>query len=143
MTFRRVPQNRRGQIDRWIVGLSPLLDVIKYKIEKLRLGAPAMDFGPTYLPKDIPEFGPEKIRRGATWYHNGVRSGFHVDFLHAGLRIKAYTGKDRDVTAWIHGKVTEASLKKDLGVCLVAAGLTDLARTEQVRDELFSRTARN
>lgn len=84
-----------------------------------------------------------RIRKGVVWFVSGKNCGFHVDFCSGGIEIEAWTGSDRRTKAWISGKVTEATFKKDLTVCLVAAGLTDLARTEEVRAQLFTPKARN
>jgi hypothetical protein len=76
------------------------------------------------------------------WWINERNCGFHVDFYSGGIHIEAWTGRERKTSTSISGKVTESTLKKDLTVCLVAAGLTDLARTEEVRANLFTRTAK-
>src|SRR4051812_27790783 len=96
------------------------------------------------LREHFEDLAGDRIRKGAVWFVKGRNCGFHVDFCANGMtHIEAWVGGDRRISTWISGSVTHASMKKDLGVCLAAAGLTDLARTEEVRDQLFSRTARN
>lgn len=135
------PSARRAAIDRWIVSLNPLFAVITERAKSLKLGDPKLEVGPAFLKRtSIAE--ADKIRRGLVWWIPGKGNcGFHVDFQKGGTCVEAWTGKDRRVSLWINGKVTEKGLKNDLKVALVAAGLTDLARTEALRDSLFS--ARN
>lgn len=127
------PVSRRARIDRWIISLTPCFDVINQKVKTLKLGEPRLELGPTFMPRGESSCGTERIRRGAVWYLHGVQTGFHVDFHSAGLHIEAWSGKDRTVSLWVAGAYTEESLKKDLSVTLAASGLTDLARTTQVR----------
>lgn len=124
-------------MDRWIASLTPFFDVINTKTSMLGLGEPGMKVGPTLMS----EGGGARIRKGAVWWINDRNCGFHVDFFSGGIHIEAWTGRDRKTSTWISGKVTGATLKRDLTVCLVAAGLTDLSRTEHLRDNLFTRTA--
>lgn len=135
--------SRRARASRWIATLNPLLKVINYKASCIGLGEPRLSTGPAFLPrKHFDDQAGDRIRRGAVWWVGGRNCGFHVDFCSNGqTHIEAWTGGERKTSTWISGSVTEASLKRDLTVCLVAAGLTDLARTEEVRDQLFSRTA--
>lgn len=119
--------------------MQPLFDVISTKVVTLKLGEPRLEVGPTYITKDFASSG-DRIRKGAVWWIAGKNTGFHVDFLSAGVHIEAWQGKERHASVWISGKVTEATLRKDLSVVLVAAGLTDLARTESVRERLFPAT---
>lgn len=123
---------RRGAVDRWIISLSPMFSVINNKVKNLKLGEPRLEVGPTLMHKDIPT-GQNKIRRGAIWFISGRQVGFHVDFYPSGLHIEAWSGKERRVSVWIAGEFTESTLKRDLSVSLVAAGLTDLAQTDEVR----------
>lgn len=133
-----IARTRRAKVDRWIASLTPFFDVIAAKQKMLSIGEPGLTVGPT-LMHDGP--GP-CIRKGAVWWINDRNCGFHVDFYSGGIHIEAWTGRDRKTSTSISGKVTESTLKKDLTVCLVAAGLTDLARTEEVRANLFTRTAK-
>lgn len=137
--------SRRAKAVRWIISLNPLLEVINAKTARLGLGEPRLNTGPTWLPRDhFEDNGGDRIRKGAVWFVGGRNCGFHVDFCDNGLmHIEAWVGGDRRISTWISGSVTHESLKRDLGLCLAAAGLTDLARTEEVRAQLFSRTARN
>lgn len=130
---------------RWIISLNPFMDIINSKMNKLGLGKPRLEVGPSWMPRErFEDSGGDRVRKGAVWFVGGRNCGFHVDFCASGqLHIEAWIGGDRRISTWISGDVTETTLKKDLGVCLAAAGLTDLARTEEVRDHLFSRTARN
>lgn len=110
--------------------------VIQKKVTGLKLGEPQLSFGPMSMVTSAPEPGLDKIRRGAVWFISGTQSGFHVDFHKNGLHIEAWSGKDRRVGIWVAGEYTEGSLRKDLTLALVAAGLTELARTTEVRDIL-------
>lgn len=124
--------------------MNPFFEVINVKISCLGLGAPRLEVGPTLMPAaHFDDCGGDRIRRGAVWFVGGRNCGFHVDFCASSMHIEAWTGGDRRTSTWITGDVSELSLKKDLTVCLVAAGLTGLARTEEVRDQLFTRTARD
>lgn len=136
---------RRAKAARWIASLNPLLQVFNAKVDQLGLGEPRLNNGPAFLPgKRFEDLAGDRIRRGAVWFVGGRNCGFHVDFCANGqTHIEAWTGGDRRSSTWICGSVTEGSLKRDLTVCLVAAGLTDLARTEEVRANLFSRTAKH
>lgn len=136
---------RRARVTRWVTSLTPLINVIGFKAQHLGLGEPRLEVGPSFLPRSqFEDQAGDRIRKGAVWFVSGRNCGFHVDFCESGrTHIEAWTGGDRSTSTWIAGSVTEASLKKDLSVCLVAAGLTDLARTDQVRAELFSRTAKS
>lgn len=131
--------SRRAVIDRWITSLTPYFEVIHDKAMSLRLGQPRLEGPPTYLDIDNPgdRFGKGRIRKNAIWFINGANVGFHVDFYPAGIHIEAWTGKDRHASVWISGKVTEKSLKRDLTMVLAAAGLNDLARTDEIRAKLF------
>lgn len=111
--------------------------VITKKIVGLKLGDPRLEVGPTLIKKQL---SGDRIRKGAVWFLAGKNTGFHVDFLPSGVHIEAWQGKERHASVWISGKVTEATLGKDLSVVLVAAGLPDLARTEEVRRHLFPTT---
>lgn len=134
---------RRAKAARWIINLHPLLSVVETKVHKVGLGEPRLETGPAWLPREhFEDQGGDRIRKGAVWFVTGRNCGFHVDFCANGLlHIEAWVGGDRRTSTWISGGVTEHSLRKDLGVVLAAAGLTDLARTEEVRTTLFSRTA--
>jgi len=140
-----ISRARRAKALRWVASLSPMFDVISMKIPMLGLGEPRLEVGPTLLPREhFEDQGGDRIRRGAVWFVGGRNCGFHVDFCSNGsTHIEAWTGGDRKTSTWITGDVTEISLKRDLTVCLVAAGLTDLARTEDVRAQLFSRTVKS
>lgn len=129
------PSARRTRIDRWIVSLNPMFEVITTKVRNLKLGEPRLQYGPTFMAKDTTT-QPERIRRGAVWFLGGTQTGFHVDFMTNGLHIEAWSGKDRRVSVWVAGDYTEATLKKDLTLVLAASGLTDLARTSEVRNIL-------
>ena len=132
------PSSRRAAIDRWVASLNPMFVVIQARVKAMKLGDPALEVGPSFIKK-ASAFEADKVRRGAVWWVPGTGNvGFHVDFMQGGVRIEAWTGRERRVSAWIAGKVTDDGLKKDLGVVLVCAGLTDLARTEEVRNSLFS-----
>lgn len=132
------PSSRRAAVDRWIASLNPFFAVITTRAKNLKLGEPDLQVGPAFIKKTS-AFDPDKIRAGAVWWVNGTGNvGFHVDFHKGGTRIEAWTGKSRRGTLWIAGKLTEDCLKKDLKVVMVSAGLTDLARTEEVRNSLFS-----
>jgi len=139
----RIPSSKRVRVDRWIASLTPLFDIINEKIQLLHLGSPDASVGPAFMRKELFDDGGDRIRKGAVWWVQGKNCGFHVDFFAGGIEIAAWTGRDRRTSTWISGKVTEPTLRRDLTVCFVAAGLTDLARTEQVRADLFSRTARS
>lgn len=132
-----IARSRRAKVDRWIASLTPYFDVIATKTVMLGLGDPGMTVGPTLMTE-----GGAHIRKGAVWWISERNCGFHVDFFTAGIHVEAWTGRERKTSTRIVGKVTENTLKKDLTVCLVAAGLTDLARTDEVRAQLFPRTAR-
>lgn len=136
---------RRAKAVRWIISLNPMMSVIEKKMEKVGLGEPRLEVGPSWMPREyFEDSGGDRIRKGAVWFVTGRNCGFHVDFCATGqLHIEAWVGADRRVSSWISGAVSETSLKKDLGLCMAAAGLTDLARTEDVRAALFSRTAKN
>lgn len=114
-----------------------MFDIISTKVAGLKLGDPRLEVGPTLIKKTL---GADRIRKGAVWFLAGKNTGFHVDFLPAGIHIEAWQGKERHASVWISGKVTEATLRKDLNVVLIAAGLPDLARTEEVRRHLFPTT---
>lgn len=132
------PSGRRAAIDRWIASLTPMFSVIQARAKMLKLGAPSLEVGPAFIKKGSVT-DPDKVRRGSVWWVPDVGNvGFHVDFMHGGVRIEAWTGKDRRASVWIAGKVTEDCLKKDLKVVLIAAGLTNLSGTEEVRASLFS-----
>jgi hypothetical protein len=140
----RLSAARRVKVDRWIISLVPFFAVINARVDVLKLGDPGVDVGPTFMGGDRFPDGRDRIRRGAVWWIKGHGNcGFHVDFHAEGIEIEAWTGKERRTTTCISGKVSEATLKRDLTVSLVAAGLTDLARTEEVRAELFTRTAKS
>jgi hypothetical protein len=136
---------RRAKAVRWIITLNPLIEVINAKTVRLGLGEPRLQTGPALLPREhFEDMAGDRIRKGAVWFVGGRNCGFHVDFCDNGqMHIEAWIGAERRISTWISGSVTSESLRKDLGVCLAAAGLTDLARTEEVRAQLFSRTARN
>ncbi len=125
--------------------MTPFLEVINSKTILLGLGTPQAEVGPTFMASNrFEDCGGDRIRKGAVWFVSGRNCGFHVDFCASGqIHIEAWTGKERSTSTWIKGSVTEGTLKKDLTVCLVAAGLTDLARTEEVRADLFKKKARN
>ncbi len=126
-------RHRRTNADRWIVSLNPFFRVITSKIKAADLGHPRVEVGPTYIHKEIPS-GQDFIRRGAVWFVSGLNVGFHVDFYPSGVHIEAWQGKERRVSVWIAGEYTERTLGRDLSVSMVAAGLTDLARTAEVRN---------
>ncbi len=134
----------RTRAVRWIISLNPLIKVIETKAGGLGLGEAQADMGPTLMPrKHFEDQAGDRIRKGAVWFVGGRNCGFYVDFCANGqTHIAAWTGKDRKTSTWISGAVTELTLKKDLTVSLVAAGLTDLARTEEVRAELFRAKAK-
>lgn len=115
-----------------------MFEVIAFKKKMLNLGE-AHEVGPMVIRKGVKL---ERIRKGVVWFVGGKNCGFHVDFCAGGIEIEAWTGSERRTKAWISGKVSEPTLKKDLTVCLVAAGLTDLARTEEVRQALFSKNGK-
>lgn len=140
----RLPASRRAKADRWIISLTPFFQVINTRVDLLKLGEPALNVGPAFMGKERFDDGNgDRVRRGAVWWIKGHGNcGFHVDFSAAGIEIEAWTGKERRTTTWIAGKASEVTLKKDLTVCLVAAGLTDLARTQDVRDQLFPRVVK-
>lgn len=127
-----------------MAALNPMFCVIATKCARLGLGDPRLEVGPTFMPREhFEDMAGNRIRKGAVWFVGGRNCGFHVDFCSNGqTHIEAWTGGDRRTSTWISGDVSEMSLKKDLTVCLVAAGLTDLARTEEVRAQLFTRTAK-
>lgn len=135
---------RRAKATRWIVSLNPMFAVITYKMNALGLGKPRLETGPTFLPRSrFEDAAGDRIRKGAVWMVGDRNCGFHVDFCDQNrIHIEAWTGGERRTSTWISGDVSESSLKRDLTVCLVAAGLTDLARTEAVRDQLFTRAAK-
>lgn len=133
---------RRAKANRWVNSLSPLLQVIVKKAHNMGLGEPRLESGPTFLPrKHFEDLAGDRIRKGAVWFVKGIGNcGFHVDFCSNGqTHIEAWTSGERRTSTWISGSVTEHTLRRDLSVCLVAAGLTDLARTEEVRDQLFKK----
>lgn len=136
---------RRAKAVRWIIALNPMLNVIDTKMGKVGLGEPRLAVGPAWMPREhFEDNAGDRIRKGAVWFVTGRNCGFHVDFCAGGqLHIEAWVGADRRISSWISGSVTESSLKKDLTLCLAAAGLTDLARTEEVRAALFTRTAKS
>ncbi len=131
------PPSRRTAIDRWIIGLTPLFAVVTERTEALCLGEPSASFGPSLMGKHLFDGRGDRIRKGAVWWIEGKNCGFHVDFLRQGIRVEAWIGTERRVSADLVGKVSEASLTRDLTVCMEAAGLTDLARTDEVRRQLF------
>lgn len=136
---------RRSKAVRWIISLNPMLCVIETKMAKIGLGQPRLEVGPSLMLREhFEDHAGDRIRKGAVWFVTGRNCGFHVDFCANGqMHIEAWVGADRRISSWISGSVSEASLKKDLTLCLAAAGLTDLARTEEVRAALFQRSARN
>lgn len=136
---------RRAKAVRWIITLNPMLVVIDTKMSKIGLGEPRLAVGPAWMPREhFEDHAGDRIRKGAVWFVTGRNCGFHVDFCANGqMHIEAWVGADRRISSWISGSITESSLKKDLTLCLAAAGLTDLARTEEVRAALFSRTAKS
>lgn len=135
------PSSRRAMVDRWIVSLRPLFTIVAAGAAGLGLGTPTLEVGPSFLKKSN-AFDADRVRRGSVWWIKGVGNvGFHVDFSKGGVRIEAWTGKDRHASVWISGKITEDTLARDLKVVLIAAGLTDMVRTEKVRASLMS--ARN
>lgn len=133
--------SRRAKATRWIIALHPLIKVISSKAWRMGLGEPRLESGPCLLPrKHFDDQAGDRIRKGAVWFINGANCGFHVDFCANGqMHIEAWQGAERRVSVWISGNVSEESLKRDLTLCLAAAGLSDLARTEEVRAKLFSR----
>jgi hypothetical protein len=107
--------------------------VIRTKVGSLGLGAPIY-VGPQFMPRA--RFGDmaagDRIRTGAVWIIGGHNCGFHVDFCENGqVHIEAWTGKLRKISIWICTATTVDTLRKDLTVSLVAAGLTGLARKRQ------------
>ena len=137
---------RRARADQWIITLNPLIKVITAKVAKLGLGEPRLAVGPTYLPRRyFEDLAGDRIRKGAVWFIKGHGNcGFHVDFCaNAMTHIEGWISAERRISSWISGQVSETSLKKDLTLCVAAAGLLDLARTEEVRANLITRTARN
>ena len=133
--------SRRARAARWVVSLNPLLQVCARRIKKLGLGEPRLESGPTFLPrKHFDDLAGDRIRKGAVWFIAGRNCGFHVDFCaNAMTHIEAWQGGERRVSCWISSEMTEQILSRELSLCLAAAGLTDLARTEEVRARLFSR----
>lgn len=131
--------SRRAQVDRWIVSLDQFFGVIRRQARRLKLGD-TFEIGPTYQRG---EHGIEKIRRGAVWHVKGQgNTGFHVDFMAAAMVIEAWSGKHRRCTLVITGKATVESLNADLKRVLAAAGLTDLARSNNIFCELEQPDAR-
>lgn len=132
---------RRNRAVRWIVSLDPLLQVCVRRAKRLGLGEPRLESGPTFLPRRyFEDLAGDRIRKGAVWFINSVNCGFHVDFCANKMtHIEAWQGGERRVSCWISGEMTEQVLNRELSLCLAAAGLTDLARTEEVRATLFSR----
>lgn len=128
-----IARARRIAADRRIVALGRFLAVIDSKVTTLKLPEPCQ-VGPTFMSKKFPGATETWIRRGAVWFVSGLNVGFHVDFYSTGLHIEAWSGKDRRVSVWIAGEYTEATLKRDLTVSMVAAGLTDLTHTAEVRN---------
>lgn len=133
--------SRRARVTRWIISLNPLLKVVNSKAWRMGLGDPRVESGPGLLPgKHFEDLGGDRIRKGAVWFINGANCGFHVDFCANGsVHIEAWQGGERRISSWISGDVTEESLRRDLTLCLAAAGLSDLARTEEVRAKLYER----
>lgn len=133
--------SRRARVTRWIISLHPLLKVVNSKAWRMGLGDPRVESGPALMPrKHFEDQAGDRIRKGAVWFINGANCGFHVDFCANGsVHIEAWQGNERRISTWICGEVSEKTLKRDLTLCLAAAGLTDLARTEEVRAQLFSR----
>lgn len=117
---------------RWMASLSPMMRVIREKISHLRLGPPKY-IGPQLMSRNrFADQAGDRIRTGAVWFVGGHNCGFHVDFCENGaLHIEAWTGRLRKTSTWICTGITEDTLRKDLTVCLVAAGLTSLAFQER------------
>lgn len=133
---------RRARINRWIISLHPLIKVVSSKAWRMGLGEPRIESGPGLMPAgQFEDRAGDRIRKGAVWFIAGVGNcGFHVDFCANGqVHIEAWQGAGRRVSLWISGDLTEQTLKRDLTLCMAAAGLSDLARTEEVRAKLFSR----
>jgi hypothetical protein len=126
---------------RWIDALDPLLQVCARRAKRLGLGKPSLEAGPTFLSqKRFEDLAGDRIRKGAVWFINKANCGFHVDFCANKMtHIEAWQGGERRVSCWISGEMTEQILSRELSLCLAAAGLPDLARTEEVRATLFSR----
>ncbi len=139
---RPLPSTRRAATDRLIVSLQPMFDVISARTQRLRLGEPRITSGPMVMRREHFDFGTggDRVRKGAVWFINGQNTGFHVDFFPQGLCIEAWQGRERHVKVSIAGKVTEDLLGKELALVFAAAGLTDLARTDEVRAQLFTAT---
>lgn len=138
-----IDRRRRIKATRWIIALNPMFRVISTKMERLGLGEPSLETGPGLLAGTrFDDLAGDRIRKGAVWFINNQNCGFHVDFCTNGqTHIEAWTGAARRTSLWICGDVTDSSLKRDLTLCMAAAGLTDLTRTEEVRATMFPRTA--
>lgn len=130
------PSSRRAAIDRWIVSLNPMFEVIQARVRQLGIGEPRLQVGPTMIHSSRDD---SSIRRGAVWFVDGKNTGFHVDFKADGVGIQAWCGGERRASLWVAGKVTEGTLKRDLKTVLAAAGLSDLSKSQEVRDDIFRR----
>lgn len=130
-----LPTTRRTAVDRWIASLNPMLDVVQARIQQLGLGAPRINVGPRFVKSD--EEAADRIRTGATWHINGKHTGFTVDFLINGIRIRAWNGRERSIEMWATGKITEGSLTRDLKLALDGAGLTHIHQSHELGVTLF------
>lgn len=122
-----VSSARRASIDRWIIGLTPLVNLVSASIASLGLGEPRVSVGPSFMGKHLFDAGGDRIRKGAVWWINGMNCGFHVDFLRQGLIIESWTG-NKKIRA-VHRATEQSSLAHDLRLCLDLSGLAELART--------------
>lgn len=111
-----------------MASLTPMFRVVRRKVGNVELGDPTF-VGPQFMARShFSDQAGDRIRAGAVWFIAGHNCGFHVDFCENGvLHIEAWTGKLRKISTWISTATTEESLRKDLTVCLVAAGLTSVA----------------
>ncbi len=122
---------RKALVDRWIASLSPLTAVIATRVGALGLGEPRVNVGPLYMDPARFDDRRDRIRRGAVWFVGGVNTGFHVDFLSGETHYEAWTG-ERRVSISVRGKITEATLDRDLRAALLTAGLNHVHVTQEV-----------
>lgn len=124
---------RRAAIERRILGLRPCMGAIEERLARLR--TPRVTLGPTFLDGARFPDGRERIRRGAIWFVDGVRTGFHVDFLSDGVLIEAYSS-ERRMCLELTGKITPEGLRRELGLVLGGAGLLRQVRLDDAHRQV-------
>lgn len=123
-----VTSARRTAIDRWIIGLTPLVNAVASVVSGLSVGEPRVSIGPAFMGKHLFDGGGDRIRKGAVWWIKDLGNcGFHVDFLKpGGVIIESWTGRESQIRAAFGSPLTPVALARSLGDCLSLSGLADL-----------------